>query len=127
MAQNSDGVFESDSPPLPQLHYEHRGELLGDRPDPEFRLRRIRDLPLSVGVAVPLRDERLALAGQQYRPAVALRRRVRVEQLIHLLFERCRIPRWGGYGSDRLLRRRAGVWADREAATPAMQIAIRMT
>jgi hypothetical protein len=90
---DTDRVLELDLALLAQLHDEHRGELLGHRADAELGLRRVRDLPLDVGVADTLGEERHTAAGQKDGAAEAVHFRVRRQQLVDLLLENGRLER----------------------------------
>ena len=71
---------------LAKLHHHHRGELLGDRTDAELRLRRVRDLPLDVGVPISFGNERLAIACEKD----GARESVRLDVPLHVFFDFCR-------------------------------------
>ena len=77
------GILERELPPLLEDHDGHRRELLGDRPEAELGLRRVRNLVLGVGQPVALAEEDRAVPGHEDR-AVEV---VDLDAGVHVLFE----------------------------------------
>ncbi len=77
-------VLDMQLPLLLELHNQHRGELLGDRRQPELGLRRIRHAVLTVRQPIALAEQRLASARDADRATEVLQRDSRLYILVHL-------------------------------------------
>ena len=84
-----DPVIELDLSLGYELHDDHRGELLGDRPEPEADVRRVRDLPLEVRVSVALLVDDAGGVGHQHRTVELAQLVVLAHQRIDALRLRC--------------------------------------
>src|SRR5262249_44112350 len=61
-------AVELDLPFLDELHYQHRRELLRYRPEPEFRVRGVGDVPFHIRHPIALLENHAAFFGDQDRP-----------------------------------------------------------
>jgi hypothetical protein len=64
----ADRVVQAKQPTVAQLQHEHRGELLGDRGEPEDRVRPEGDVVLLVGLAGGETRQHLPTPNYQHRP-----------------------------------------------------------
>ncbi len=90
----ADLVVEREFAGLHELQDGGRGELLGERAEPEFALRQMRNVPFAIGQSKPLPQEHLAAGCDQNRAGEKIGR----DEAGDELFRRPRKFRWFGQG-----------------------------